>query len=296
MRIALIGGSGFIGQALHDVLVERDYEVAIVSRRVPRSQAERKLDWRIYQPQQLSDTSLGDCECVINLAGILNTRIHYSEDFFMVHFGLVARAIEACREAGIQRYIQLSALNASPEGPSEYLKTKYEGENLAVHDSGLKATSFRPSVVFGPHDSFLNRFAKLLKWLPLPIFPLACADTRFAPVYVQELAQQIADSIADEQTIGRHINVCGPKQYTLADIVRYVAQLLGRRVKVVPLSDGLSKFQAHICDYVPGRPFSYDNYLSLQRDSICEEGTPLCSVPMEDIAPQYIGRGKSLKK
>ena len=179
-------------------------------------------------------------------------------------------------------------MHANPEGPSEYLKTKYRGEALALEAEYLDATSFRPSVIFGPDDSFLNRFAQLLKLLPIPIFPLACPDTRFAPVYVYDLATRIADSIDDTQTIGQRINLCGPNSYTLEQIVCYVGQLVGKHVKIISLPDAIARLQGRVCDFIPGKPFSYDNYLSLQVDSVCEKSDSLCTTPMEHIAPMYI--------
>ena len=288
MRVAIIGGSGFVGNALISVLLERNHEIIILSRSPAHRHLSSQIKLQVYKPHHFSTTLLSDCDCVINLVGILNKRIFHPQDFHHAHVELVRQVVHACRATGIRRYLHASALHANPQGPSEYLKTKYAGEALAFEAEHLDTTSFRPSVIFGPKDSFLNRFARLLKLLPAPIFPLACANTLFAPVYVNELATRIADSIDDEQTISECINLCGPKQYTLEQIVAYVAQLLGKRVKIIALPDSLALLQARFCDFVPGRPFSFDNYLSLQTDSVCDKSDSLCSTPIEDIAPRYV--------
>ena len=288
MRVTVIGGSGFVGGAITNTLSALDHEIILLSRNGTARDLSARVQLRVYEPQHFSAELLSDCDCVINLVGILNKRILHPQDFHRAHVELVRQVIHACRSAGIRRYLHVGALNANPQGPSEYLKTKYAGEQLALEADGLEVTSFRPSVVFGPEDSFLNRFARLLKLLPVPLFPLACADTLFAPVYVNELATRVVESIDDDNTIGQSINLCGPKQYTLEQIVSYVAQLLDKRVKIIALPDSLAKLQGRVCDFVPGRPFSFDNYLSLQVDSVCAESDTLCTTTMETIAPNYI--------
>ncbi len=288
MRVTVIGGSGFVGGAITNTLSALDHEIILLSRNGTARDLSARVQLRVYEPQHFSAELLSDCDCVINLVGILNKRILHPQDFHRAHVELVRQVIHACRSAGIRRYLHVGALNVNPQGPSEYLKTKYAGEQLALEADGLEVTSFRPSVVFGPEDSFLNRFARLLKLLPVPLFPLACADTLFAPVYVNELATRVVESIDDDNTIGQSINLCGPKQYTLEQIVSYVAQLLDKRVKIIALPDSLAKLQGRVCDFVPGRPFSFDNYLSLQVDSVCAESDTLCTTTMETIAPNYI--------
>ena len=288
MHIAIIGGSGFVGNALTQALLDRNHEVTILSRNPSPHPLPQRLSWQVYEPHRLSASQLKNCTCVINLVGILNKRILHPHDFQSVHVELIRHISHACHAASIRRYLQISALHANAAGPSEYLKTKYAGEILALEAQHLDTTILRPSVIFGRQDSFLNRFAHLLKLLPVPIFPLACADTQFAPVYVGDLVTRISDYIDDEQTMGQCINLCGPKQYTLQQIVLYVAHLLGKRIKIISLPNFVAQLQGRVCDFIPGRPFSFDNYLSLRVDSVCEKNEPLCSTRMESIAPSYI--------
>lgn len=288
MHIALVGGSGFVGSALLKELLRRNDSATVLSRKPPPKQLPASVGWQVYHTT-ISAETLSGCDCVINLTGILNQRIFHLNDFRQVHVALVDNLCRVCQEAGVQRYLHISALNISPKGPSAYLKTKYQGEEIALHATHLNTTSFRPSVIFGPADNFLNRFANLLKWTPPPFFPLACAETLFAPVYVGDVVQRIVSSIEDPQTFRQHINLCGPHRYTLQQIVEYVAHLLSKNIRIIALPNIASYLQASICNWLPGRPFSVDNYLSLQIDSVCDDSDEsLCQTRMEDIAPQYI--------
>jgi NADH dehydrogenase len=190
--------------------------------------------------------------------------------------------------------LHMSALGASSDAPSDYLKYKAEGEN-AAHlwaDQGLHTTSFRPSVLFGPDDSFFNRFATLLTMSPI-VFPLACPNARMAPVYVEDVARVFADSLTRKDTYGQHYDLCGPKQYTLRELVEYTARVAGLKSRILPLGDTLSRLQARVLEWAPGKPFSRDNYLSLQMDAGCKEdgfkAFGFQPTSLECIVPSYIG-------
>jgi uncharacterized protein YbjT (DUF2867 family) len=168
--------------------------------------------------------------------------------------------------------LHMSALNADQSsGASQYLRSKGEGENRAhtLRKPGIAVTSFRPSVIFGPDDSFLNRFAGLLR-IPGPL-PLACPDAQLSPVYVGDVAAAFANALQDRSTFGKHFELCGPKTYTLEQLVRFIARCNGRRKYIIRLPDWASRLQASILQYVPGKPFTPDNYLSLQVPSVCRQ-------------------------
>src|SRR5690606_1071943 len=193
-----------------------------------------------------------------------------------------------------RRLLHMSALGAAPDAPSEYLRTKAAGEEAAHAGApDVRVTSFRPSTIFGPRDRFINRFAGLLKLAP-GVFPLACADTRFQPVYVEDVARAFVASLEAYRTYGARYDLCGPKVYRLRDIVAYVAALEQRRTRVLALGERLSRLQAAVLEYAPGKPFSRDNYLSLTVDSVCRGTNALAEVfgiaptPLERIVPGYI--------
>jgi NADH dehydrogenase len=231
-------------------------------------------------------------DCVINLIGILNQAHPRYQKFRTAHVQLAEIVIEACKAAGVKRLLHMSALQADEKAPSAYLRTKARAEKL-VHASADKVnvTSFRPAVIFGPRDSFLNRFSALLDQVPL-LFPLACGDSLMQPIYVEDVARCFVQSMNDFRTFGQRYELCGPHTYSLKEIVEYVARLKCKHTRIVTLGSFASRLQAQILQMMPGTPFSVDNYRSLQVDSVCRQGFPnifgIQPTPMEDIAPGYI--------
>jgi NADH dehydrogenase len=199
------------------------------------------------------------------------------------------------RAVGTTRLLHMSALNASAQAPSHYLRSKAAGEE-AVRRSGLRGTVFRPSVIFGPRDSFVNRFATLLRLMP-GIFPLACPDARLQPVCIDDVTQAFAHALTDERTVGQSYNLCGPVAYTLREIVTRIAGWTGRRVRIVGLGRALSYAQALVMEFAPGKPFSLDNFRSLQVDSVCPGPFPavfgIVPAAFEAEVPRYLSAGRN---
>jgi NADH dehydrogenase len=237
------------------------------------------------------------CQAVINLAGILHSRRgrrdergpnDYGPDFARVHVELPQAIARACRIAGATRLVHVSALGASPDGPSEYLRSKGIGEQAVLAAEDLHVTVFRPSVVFGPEDRFLNQFAMLARFLPALAVP--CPDARFKPVYVGDVASAITSALGDVATRGKRYDLCGPRVYTLKELVEYVCAVTGRRRMVLGLPDRLSYLQARIMELVPGTPFTRDNYRSMQVPNVSESPFPFGIRPqaLEAVAPLYL--------
>jgi uncharacterized protein YbjT (DUF2867 family) len=164
--ICVLGGTGFVGRHLVNILAASGHQVRVPSRHrerhrellvLPKVQV---VNADVYKSSDLSEVIAG-CDTVINLVAILNESRRYK--FQAVHFALPQQLVKVCRDMGVKRLLHMSALNADAEkGPSRYLQTKGEGEN-AVHaaaDETLRVTSFRPSVIFGPGDHLFNQFAR----------------------------------------------------------------------------------------------------------------------------------------
>jgi NADH dehydrogenase len=300
-RLIIIGGTGFIGSHLVPRLAKLGHQVTVLSRR-PERHRQYRIGSKVrltqanpYAPDELTPL-LTDCDCVINLAGILNET--GSSTFSRVHVELPRTIVKAMRESGISRLLHMSALNADVnETRGRYLKTKGEGENLVHQSPGVEVTSFRPSVVFGPGDSFFRRFAGLLKLMPLPVFPLACANARFSPVYVQDVVAAFVYALENRNTAGQRLDLCGPGVYTLKQLVEYTASVIGKRTLVVGLPDFAARLQGHLMGLLPGKPFTMDNYYSLKKDSVCSQSAlvPMGIKPrsIETIVPGYLGSTSS---
>lgn len=295
--VCLLGGSGFVGKHIASRLTAKGYHVLILTSRASHCNELRVLpnlniiEIDIHNQSQLN-TATANVDMIINLVGILNEKQHNGDGFRRAHIQLVHKIISACHYNKITRLIQMSALNAdASHGTSHYLRTKGEAENL-IHSfsTDIDVTSFRPSVIFGTDDSFFNRFASILKLSPL-IFPLACAQAKFAPIHVEEVAEFFVDAISNKASFGKRIDLCGPETYTLKELVCFTSQQIGRKHWIISLPDSISKLQANLLEYVPGKPFSVDNYNSLKVDSICHQRQLYTARnSIQSIVPGYLGQ------
>ena len=269
LKLVVLGGTGFVGRALVSRLARDGHQVRVLSRNLathplrmlPPGVELRELD--VYDPQALQAAFAGQ-DAVINLVGILNEAGDSGRGFRRAHLELTRQVIAACQLAGVRRLLQMSALNAG-RGASHYLTSRGEAE-AAVRASGLDWTIFQPSVIFGPGDGLFTRFAGLLRLAR--VLPLARAGARFAPVCLDDVVEAFRRALADAGSIGQTYELYGPDVSTLADIVRLTARQLGLRRLVVPLPDVIGRVQAFVFDFVPGKPFSSDNYRSLLTDSV----------------------------
>ncbi len=296
-RICILGGTGFVGHHLAAQLVSEGHRVRIPTRRTAPHRdllvlpTLELVECNVHDEEALHKAVAG-CDVVVNLIGILNEKRHNGRGFCRAHVELAHKVVVACQDNGITRLLHMSALNADAEnGSSYYLRSKGEAEDLVHSAKKLKVTSFRPSVIFGPGDSFINRFAGLLKRIPL-FFPLACAGARFAPVYVGDVAKCFVRAIDNHATVGNRYDLCGPRNYTLQQLLGYTAAQLGLRRHIVALPTWASWLQAFIMEFIPGKPFSRDNLNSMRTDSICNDNFPaifaITPRSIENAAPAYL--------
>lgn len=298
-KVLLLGGSGFVGTCIANRLSQRGVEVTVPTRRRERTKA-LIMQPGVEMPEidinaegALAGLIRGQ-DAVINLVGVLHSRdvvLPYSKDFADAHVELPKKIVAACKEAGVRRLVHMSALGADPQGPSEYLRSKGDGEAVVIGARGdLDVTVFRPSVIFGLGDSFLSMFAGVLR--KLPFFPLGFGHARFQPVWVADVADAFIDSLSDPATFGKTYDLAGPKVYTLRELVEYTAYLVGSKARVIPLSEGLAYLQAGLMWLAPNPLMSPDNLRSMEVDSVCGSG---CNLPagwrptaLEAVAPTYI--------
>lgn len=298
-NICILGGSGFVGSHLVARLARDGHRIKVLTRR-----SERHKDLLVLPTVELAEANVHDLEAlkreftgrdvVINLVGILNAKQRDGSGFYTAHVEFPRKVIEACRAAGIKRLLHMSALGADAEqGPSHYQRSKGQGERLALSADDLHVTAFRPSVIFGPGDSFLNRFGGLLKISP-GFFSLPCGGARFAPVYVGDVAEAFARAIDNPACHGKSYELCGPREYTLKELVQYAARVLGLHRFIISLGNRPSRLMAEIMEWLPGKPFSRDNYLSMQVPNVCSGEFPALfgiePTPLESVVPFYLGK------
>jgi uncharacterized protein YbjT (DUF2867 family) len=286
-NVLVLGGSGFVGRHLVNALAERALRVTVPSRRRERAKHLLPLptvdvvEADIMAPGVLERLARGK-EALVNLVGILHG------DFERVHVELPRAVVAACRAQGVRRLLHMSALGASPSAPSQYLRSKALGEQAALDAADLAVTVFRPSVIFGPEDSFLNTFAQLARLFP--VLPIACPQARFQPVYVGDVARAMTDALDEPDTHGKRYELCGPREYTLKELVEYVCQVTGRHRLVIGLPERLGYAQARVMEKLPGKLITRDNLLSMQVPNVCSAPFPFGIQPqaLEAAAPAYL--------
>jgi uncharacterized protein YbjT (DUF2867 family) len=303
-RVCVLGGSGFVGHHLLNRLTREGCQL-----RVPTRRREQHRDLLVMPTLELIEADVHDpdalrrlfegCDAVVNLVGILNEKGDDGSGFQRAHVELAGKVVGACQATGVRRLLHMSALHAGAGAPSHYLRSKGLAEDLvfAAASTAFKVTSFRPSVIFGPEDRFLNRFASLLRLTPV-CFPLAKAKARFSPVYVNDVAEAFVAAMTEPASYGQRYDLCGPGVYTLKQLVDYVNVLIGTHWLILPLGEGLSRLQAKVLEHVPGKPFSLANLRSLSIDSVCTGNNGLLALgvdptPLEAVAPSYLAHGQS---
>ena len=298
-QVAVLGGTGFVGHAVCEHLVERSGgaggRIVVPTRRLRHGLALQSLPTvqlvqaNVHDDRDLARVLAG-CEAVVHLVAIL----HGSEaEFDRVHVQLPQRVAAACKAAGVRRVVHVSALGVAPDAPSRYLRSKAAGEQV-WRESGLDVTVLRPSVIFGARDRFLNLFAQLQALAPF--VPLGGAHARFQPVWVEDVAAAVVRCLDQPATIGQVFECAGPQQFTLADLVRLAGRLSGHPRPVLPLPGALARLQALVMECLPGEPLmSRDNVDSMRVPNVATPGQPglealgVQASGVEGVAAGYLG-------
>jgi uncharacterized protein YbjT (DUF2867 family) len=291
-RIVVLGGSGFVGRHLVARCVAAGHSVVVVTRRRGNARELFLLPTvDVIQADSFDVTALTrvlrGADVLVNLVGILNEGGRNTFD--RVHVELARTTVAACRSAGVRRFLQMSALAAAADAPSRYLRSKAAAEQI-VTESGLAWTVFRPSVIFGREDHFLNLFAQLGRILP--VIALAGATARFQPIWVGDVAECFTHAVSDDLTVVQRYDLCGPQAYTLHDLVAWTLATAGTPRPIVQLSPALAGLQARVMELLPGKLLSRDNLASMQCDNVC--GAPFPAVfgivpqALEAVAPEWL--------
>ena len=299
-RLLVLGGTGFVGRALCEALVERSGGgsgcIRVPTRRLKRGDAIRHLPTLELVQANVHDRAALDAllvgvDAVVNLVAILHGS---PADFERAHVTLPRTLAEAMQAAGVRRLVHVSALGVGPNAPSHYLRSKTEGEAVLAA-AGLELTVLRPSVIFGAEDRFLNTFAALQALAP--VVPLAGADARFQPVWVNDVARAIVACLDHPDTIGQTIECAGPQVYTLAELVQAAGRWSGRPRPVIPLPMAVGRVQAALMGLMPGEPLmTGDNLDSMSVPNVATGTLPglerlgITPAALSAIGPGYLSQ------
>jgi NADH dehydrogenase len=298
-RVLVLGGSGFVGRQVCEQLARLGWHITVPTRRAVNAARVQSLpgltviEANVHQEADLARLIPGH-DAVVNLVAVL----HGSEERFeSVHVDLPSKIASAMKKAGVQRLVHISALGADPQGPSMYQRSKARGETV-LHNAGLQLTILRPSVIFGAEDKFLNLFADLQA--VAPFMPLAGSGTRFAPVWVGDVARAVVVCLQKLDTVGQTYELCGPDVMTLGELVQRAGQWAGvnegRGRPVIGLPMWVGWLQAAAMELAPGEPLmSRDNLASMKVDNIASGQHPglselgISAASAAGVAPGYLG-------
>jgi uncharacterized protein YbjT (DUF2867 family) len=270
--VTVFGGSGFLGRHVVRALARRGYRVRAAVRRPDLAGFLQPLgivgqvtavQANLRYPDSVAAAVRG-ADAVINLVGIMQEKGR--QNFSSVQAQGARSVAQACVNFGVDRLIQVSALGAGADSKSTYARSKAEGE-AAVQALVKQAVLLRPSVMFGPEDTFFNRFASLVRMLP--VLPLAGADTRFQPVFVGDAAEAIARAVDGKVEGGKVYELGGPQVKTLRELVDYVCEVTGRKRLIAPMPFGLARLQAQVLEIADMLTLGLmPNELILTRDQV----------------------------
>lgn len=298
-RVLVLGGSGFVGRQVCEQLARLGWHITVPTRRAVNAARVQSLpgltviEANVHHEADLARLMPGH-DAVVNLVAVL----HGSEERFeSVHVDLPGKIASAMKKAGVHRLVHISALGADPQGPSMYQRSKARGETV-LHNAGLQLTVLRPSVIFGAEDKFLNLFADLQAVAPFML--LAGSGTRFAPVWVGEVARAVVVCLQKPDTVGQTYELCGPDVMTLGELVQRAGQWAGvnegRGRPVIGLPMWVGWLQAAAMELAPGEPLmSRDNLASMKVDNIATGQLPglpalgISAASAAGVAPTYLG-------
>ena len=292
--VTVFGGSGFIGRYVVGALAQRGFRVRVGVRQPHLAHHLQPLGTvgqimpvqaNVRHPDSLASACSG-ADAVINLVGILaNTG---AQKFDAVHAEGAAAAARAARDAGARRFIQISAIGADPHSNSEYARSKAEGEVLAG-EAFAGAIVVRPSIVFGPEDSFFNRFAAMARISPaLPL--IGGGHTRFQPVYAGDVADGIAQLLTLEAAAGRTYEFGGPEIYTFRELMEFTLSTIQRRRLLIPVPWAVARLQGAVLQHLPGSLLTMDQVELLKTDNVVSKAAATAGLTLQGlgIAPQAI--------
>ena len=300
--IAVIGGTGFIGRMIVEMLAVRGARLKVLARNPDRAKFLKPMGQvgqiSIHGGDALDDAALDEvmdgADAVVNTIGILAEQGRQRFDSLQAE--LPARIAVRAADLGLKRVVHISAIGADPRARIQYAASKGRGEDGLIKGFP-KATVLRPSLVFGAGDSFFNRFAKLALLAPgLPV--IGGGSNKVQPVYAGDVAEAVAAVLADDKTCGKTYELGGPEVMSFRDVMAYIIRHIDRRRMLIPVPHGMMMMAATMMAPLPNAPVTRDQLKQLKHDNIVAEGAlgladlGINPKPVDLIVPGYLERYK----
>ena len=289
--VTVIGGSGFVGRYIVQAMAREGWRVRVGCRRPHEAHFVRPygvvgqvepIQCNIRDDASIARIVAG-AQVVINCVGVLFESGKNS--FAATQAEGAGRVARLAAEAGVTRIVQISAIGADPESPSEYARSKAAGE-AAVLEAMPNATILRPSIIFGTEDQFFNRFAKMARLMP--VLPIVGGATRFQPVWVQDVAEAAMRAATGAAQPGVY-ELGGPNIYTFRALIDMMLRAIRRRRLVVDMPFWMARLQGRVLGLLPDPPLTRDQVLLLERDNVVAEGARgFAELGIEPEAPEGI--------
>ncbi|ATX80853.1 NADH dehydrogenase [Mariprofundus aestuarium] len=295
-RVCIIGGSGFVGRAIAQQAVEAGHQVTVACRHPVKARGQLVDGVRLVRADVTDGYGLDDAvagsDVVINLVGLLFEKGR--QNFEAAHVIGTRHVIKACKDSGVKQLLHMSALGAGEVEASKYSQTKARAEHL-VCDSGLNFTIFRPSIIYGAGDAFFNKFKAMSQ--SMPVLPVISGDTRFQPVWVQDVARAFVASIGNRHVAGATFELGGPKSYSFRELLELLVKEMGIKRTLIPVPGVAAFLMAAFTSVLPTPLITRDQLMLLGRDNVVD-GEPFPAIfgtpaAVEDVLPTYISGNRA---
>jgi len=281
LNVALTGASGFVGSYILARLLTGGHKVRVLIRQPAHFSpkiADAKLHvvpGSLFDDRALSQLVQG-VDAVIHIVGIIRQIPGAGQTFERIHVESTQRLIRTAKQAGIKRWVHMSALGSRPDAVSAYHATKWQAETC-VRESGLDFTIFRPSIIHGPDGEFMQMVKGFWCNLMPPFVPYFSAGPfgtggagRLQPIWVQDVARCFVESLANINTMGETYPMGGPSTYRWPQLyqvcARHLPKARQKKILAVPV------WKANLIARLPGAPFNHDQVIMSQEDSVCDIG------------------------
>ncbi|MDZ7315067.1 MAG: complex I NDUFA9 subunit family protein [candidate division KSB1 bacterium] len=292
MNVFVTGATGFVGTVIIERLHAAGYLVHALVRNAAKAQFLRQRGVEVKFGDATDKGSLyaalTDCEAVVHLIAVIKEMPRRGVTFERINYEATLNLIEASKARGVRRFLHMSALGSSPDGPTPYFRTKGKAEE-AVRHSGLEFTIFRPSFIYGRGDAVYSLLARMLRLSPLGLFPLFGDGLyRSQPVAVENVADGFVKALSLPVSIGKTYDVGGPDSLAFREQVELIGKAIGKSVRFLSLPLPLSRNFVRIAQLFPFSPIDLDRLTMLTSDNVCDS-RPFAEELGIDLMPFEVG-------